>query len=106
MNTSFHQLIDSEIIDDDMRLSLIELCKACKGSEELISSWVFEGVLEPIGQHPQEWRFSGLAVQRARLARTMAEDMEINESGIALALDLLDRIHLLEAKLTQIAQHE
>ena len=106
MNRSFNQLIDSEVIDDDMSLSLIELCKACKGSEELISSWVFEGVLEPVGQQPQEWRFSGLAVRRARLAFAMAEEMEINESGIALALDLLDQIQLLEKKLTQIAQHK
>lgn len=104
MNTSFHQVISSEIIDDDVRLTMFELCKVCKSSEELISSWVFEGVLEPIGQHPQEWRFSGVAVRRARLAQTLAEEMEINEPGIALALDLLDRIHHLEGELSRIPQ--
>jgi len=105
MNTSFQQTLESEIIDDNVHLTLVELCKVCKSSEDVIRSWVVEGVLMPSGQDQQGWHFNGIAVQRARLAQSLAQELEINESGIALALDLLDRIHQLEAQLARISHY-
>lgn len=96
---------NSQLIDDDVSLTLIELCQACRGSEDLVTALVFEGVLEPVGQQPQEWRFSGAALRRARLAQRLTQDLEVNTPGVALALDLLDRIEMLQAQLARISRY-
>jgi chaperone modulatory protein CbpM len=105
MNNTVIRCLDSQIVDEDVQLTLVELCQACQTPQDLITAWVFEGVLEPTGQQPQEWRFSGPALHRARLAHTLMQDLEINEPGVALALDLLDQIDLLKAQLARLGRH-
>jgi chaperone modulatory protein CbpM len=96
---------ESQLIDDDVSLTLVELCHACRGSEDMMQALVMEGVLQPSGQQPHEWRFPGTALRRARLAQRLSEDLEINPPGIALALDLLDRIETLKAQLARIGRY-
>ena len=93
---SQHQFT-ATIVEEDVHLSLVELCRACRAPEEQIRVWVVEGVLEPIGGSPQEWRFTGPSLRRARLALTLTRELEINPPGVALALDLLDEIAALRA---------
>ena len=87
------------IVEEEVHLSLAELCRACRAPEEQIRVWVVEGVLEPIGDSPQAWRFAGPSLRRARLALTLTREFEINPPGVALALDLLDQIAALKAGL-------
>lgn len=94
--------LHAQVIDEDSDFTLLELCQACNASEDLISAWVFEGVLEPRGAQAQEWRFSGAALRRAQLAQHLTQDLELNTPGVALALDLLEKIELLEAQLKRI----
>ena len=91
------------IVEEQVSLSLAELCRACQAGEALIRVWVVEGVLEPSsGDAPDEWRFEGNALRRARLATTFARELDVNPPGIALALDLLDEIDALKASLRRI----
>ena len=92
-----HSQFITTVIDEDVHLSLVELARACRASEELIRVWVVEGVLEPIGSTPNEWCFTGPALRRARLALTLTHELELNPPGVALALDLLDEIAALRA---------
>ncbi len=87
------------VVEEELRLTLPELCQACRASEDHVIGWVVEGVLEPIGAAPQEWRFTGQSLRRARLALWLASDMEVNPPGVAIALDLLDEIAALQARL-------
>lgn len=88
-----------EILGEDVHLTLVELCRASRAPEEQVRVWVVEGVLTPIGEAPHEWRFTGAALRRARLALTLARELEINPPGVALALDLMDEIEALKASL-------
>jgi chaperone modulatory protein CbpM len=94
-----------ELVEEEIHLTLIELSQTCKVSEDLIVSWVIEGVLEPVGQQPQEWRFGGSSLRRARLAQQLTEDMELNTPGVALALDLLEQIAMLKAQLKRSSHY-
>lgn len=94
---------ESQLIDDDSYLSLNELCRSCSMQSETIEAWVFEGVLQPQGEQPQEWRFNGTTLRRAKLAQRLSQDLEVNTPGIALALDLLERIENLQAELTRVS---
>jgi chaperone modulatory protein CbpM len=87
------------IIGGDIPLTLVEMCQVCRVSEEEIRAFVLEGVLEPEGDRPEEWRFAGSSIGRARTAYRISRDLEVNLAGIALALNLLDEIATLRARL-------
>lgn len=87
------------VVDDELTLTTIELARASSVTESHIELWVSEGVLQAQGDSPQEWRFSGGALSRSRIAMRLSRDLEINSAGVALALDLLERIEQLEARL-------
>jgi chaperone modulatory protein CbpM len=105
MNQTISRYLQGQVVEEEMELTLIELCDACDAPQEQIMVWVLEGVLEPRGQQPQEWRFGGAALQRARLALRLTRDLEINPAGVALALDLLDEIAALETQLKRRSTH-
>lgn len=91
--------LTATLIDDDAPMTLAELARACRAAEEQVHVWVVEGVLQPSGNAPREWRFAGDALKRARLAVTLTRELEINAPGVALALDLIDEIDALKARL-------
>ncbi|MDD5176336.1 MAG: chaperone modulator CbpM [Sterolibacterium sp.] len=91
--------IQGLVVEETVHLTLMELCQACSAEEEHVLTWVFEGVLEPIGESPLDWRFGGESLRRARLALRLSRDLEVNPPGVALALDLLDEIAALRAQL-------
>lgn len=88
--------------DHDFQLTLVELSRACGAREEQLRVWVLEGVIEPIGERPQDWRFPPPALRRARLAARLTQDLDLNPPGAALALDLLDQIAELKARLRRL----
>ena len=102
MKEQMRSLIQGAVVEDELHLSLQELCRASQAPVEQVHIWVVEGVLEPIGHAPQEWRFTGSSLRRARVAVRLTRDLEVNASGIALALDLLDEISALQAQLQQV----
>jgi len=92
-------LVQAPVVEEELHLTLVELCQACSAEEEHVLAWVLEGVLEPAGDSPQAWTFGGESLRRARLALRLSRDLEINPPGVALALDLLDEIAALRARL-------
>ena len=103
MNQHPSSVFAGPVVEEEIHLTLIELCRVCRVPEEQVRDWVGEGVLEPIGASPAEWRFAGTALRRTRQATRLARDLEINTSGIALALDLLDEIEALRTQLRRVA---
>ena len=101
MNMSLIQTtwIEGTIVENEVFMSIVEISQATRAPEELIMSWVTEGVLSPAGSSPQDWRFSGDSLKRAKTAAHLTHDLELNTPGVALALDLLDEIHRLRNQL-------
>ena len=73
------------LLDDQLSFTLLEVCQVCRVHAELIIEMVDEGVLEPRGTAPNQWRFSGNAVTRAQKAVKLARDLRVNWPGAALA---------------------
>ena len=92
-------LAPGRVVEEEIRLTLVELCQASRVPVQEIRAWVIEGVLEPEGATPEEWRFAGTSLRRARTALRLSRDLEVNLAGIALALDLLDEITRLKSRL-------
>ena len=87
------------LIDEQILISLGDICRACSRHAEWVIELVDEGVLEPTGPSPEQWHFSPAALQRALVAARLQRDLGINLAGVALALDLLDEINTLRARL-------
>lgn len=92
-------ILSGTLLDDEIELSLTELCQACSSSAEWIIELVEEGILEPIDSQQIHWRFSGTSLQRAHTAMRLQQDLGINLAGVALALELLDEIESLQGRL-------
>lgn len=87
------------LLDERTELSLTELSRACSTSTEWVIELVHEGVLEPVGRQPQQWRFSGTSLKRAHTAMRLQADLKINLAGVALALDLMEEIDAMRERL-------
>lgn len=90
------------LLDEQIELSLDDLCRACSSSTEWVIELVEEGALEPVGDEQAGWRFTGTSLQRAHTAMRLQRDLGINMAGIALALDLLEEIETMRARLRRL----
>ena len=91
--------IEGSLVEEEVHMSIVEISQATRAPEDLIMSWVTEGVLSPTGSSPEDWRFSGDSLKRAKTAAHLTHDLELNVPGVALAIDLLDEITRLRKQL-------
>lgn len=87
------------ILEEQTNLTISEVCQACAVQVETIVELVDEGVLSPIGREPHRWRFTGTHLRRATVAIRLQRDLGVNLAGAALALQLLDELEALQARL-------
>jgi chaperone modulatory protein CbpM len=87
------------IIDAHVSFTVLTLCQASGASREQVHALVSEGLLQPYGLHPGDWRFSGEALSQTRKALRLARDLALDLAGVALVMDLLAEIERLRARL-------
>ncbi|MGB7757502.1 MAG: chaperone modulator CbpM [Salinisphaera sp.] len=92
-----------EIVEHSETLTLAQLCRSCGVHAEWVTLLVEHGVLEPVAPRERQWRFATAHLPRVHTARRLARDLDLNASGIALALELMDEIRTLRSRL---AVHE
>ena len=88
-----------EIVEYGETLTLAQLCRSCGVHAEWVSLLVEHGVLEPVAPRERQWRFAATQLSRVHIARRLARDLDLNASGIALALELMDEVRLLRTRL-------
>ena len=93
----------SFVMEDITELTLDDLCRACAAHADIIIELVSEGVIDSAHleteQAPEHWRFTGLHLHRAKVALRLHRDLGVNFAGAALALELMDELQVLKAKL-------
>lgn len=103
------KILKGVLLDDQTEFTLNELCTACSSSAEWIIKLVEEAIIEPVNLDTADremhslqvtqWRFTTVSLQRAHTAMRLQNDLNINLAGVALALNLLERIEKLEGQL-------
>ena len=96
-----NRALEPTIVDDETTLTTSELCRSCRVDVVEIETWGAEGVLAPAGTGRDGWRFSGTSIARMRVARRLSRDLDVNPPGVALALELMDEIAALRARLAR-----
>ncbi|MEL0635703.1 chaperone modulator CbpM [Marinomonas sp. TI.3.20] len=89
----------SEIVVIESTLSehrlftLEEVCERCGSHTDIIIEMIEYGIVEPIERpSPAIWHFNTQAVVRLQRAQRLMDELELNLSGVALSLELLDKI--------------
>jgi chaperone modulatory protein CbpM len=91
--------ISAMLLDDSVEFSLEELCTLCCVPQDLIVEIVAEGIVEPAGDDPKHWRFSGVALTRVQRVVRLQQEFDVNLPGAALALELLEEVERLRRQL-------
>ena len=98
MNESVRTVTQGDLLDEQVQLSLEDLCRQCAVSRQRIVELVDEGVVS-VDVTRVEWRFDLAALRRVRTALRLQRDLEINLAGVAVVLDLLDEVKQLRSRL-------
>ncbi len=93
------ELISGVIIEEAHSLTLDEFCQATHVSKEIIIEMIDYELIHPAGKSPQEWRFDSVSLKRGRVAVSFYQELEVNMPGVALALELMDKIEQLQHQL-------
>lgn len=100
------KVLTGVVLDERCVLSLGELCRTCEVHADWLIELVEEGVLEPEGRVPADWRFSGVCVQRVQVVQRLQRDLGVNLAGAALALELMNELETLRARLAVLEDRE
>lgn len=96
--------IGAFILEEQVGLTLDDLRRACGVQTEILVELVEEGVLTPIGEAPEVWRFTGVHLRHARVAIRLQRDLGVNTAGAALALQLMEELESLRGQLRALSR--
>jgi chaperone modulatory protein CbpM len=94
--------LSGTILEELTELTLADVSRACAVHAEYIINLVEEGVLVPVGSKLERWRFTGVHMHRVTVALRLQRDLGVNLAGVALALQLLDEVEELRARIRAI----
>jgi len=92
------RLVNGMLLDDQVCLTMVELCRATGLHAEAILGIVEESVIEPLGDAPRDWRFTAESLARLNTIMRLQRDLDVNLAGAALVLDLLDEVKVLRTR--------
>lgn len=101
---SDNDTVTGELVDDSVLYELREVCEICGVHADYLVEMVEAGIVKPHGEQPKSWRFSAVAIMRSRKALRLQRDLDINLPGLAVTLDLLERVDTLQAELKSLRQ--
>lgn len=96
------KLTETLWLDEHGSVTLVELAECSGLTESELRQLVDMGALEPLDADAPQWSFGSRCIVVARTACRLRDDFELDSSGLAVALSLLDRVRELEAEVQRI----
>jgi len=85
-----------------LQFRLEDLCHATALPAEIIIEIVEQGIVDPIGDTPDNWTFNAQMITITKKAFRLHNDLEIDWPGTALAISLIDELEQLRTKNSQL----
>jgi len=101
MSTDKYPMMAGIILEEEIELSLSDLCRSCRVDTDFVVALIQEGVIDPLEPAARRWTFGGQSLTRLRRAVNLHQDLGLNLAGIALALELLEDRERLRAELAR-----
>lgn len=92
------------MVDVQVQLTTYEICQVCGLTEELLVEIVEQGIIEPRGETPQEWRFDAELTLLAKKAVRLRQELELDWHATAVILTMLDELEQLRADNRRLRQ--
>ncbi|GEM_PF-660679 len=85
-------------------LRIREVAVHCRIHPDLVDRFVSLGLIDPVnsGGREESWLFQREVIPLVQKIIRLRNELGINYSGIGVVLDLLDRIHALEARIREM----
>lgn len=91
-------IFEARPVEANVVFTLRELCRSSGVDVELVVQMVEVGLLEPAGREREDWRFPSQSLARVQSTLRLRRDLDVNLSGAALALELLDELQRLRER--------
>ena len=104
MSDQRQKVLKGVILEEQSEITLDEIGRFCAVRRESIVALVEEGILEPSGGEPTQWRFGSVQLRRAARALRLQRDFEINLGAVGLVLDLLEEVEQLRAEVGRLPE--
>jgi chaperone modulatory protein CbpM len=98
--------IASEVAEQGMLCTFEEVCISCSVNPDWVAGLVEQGAIDAVGPTRAEWRFTMVSLLRVAKAKRLERDLGLNLPGIALALDLLDRLEAMQARMRSLQERD
>ena len=86
-------------------LTFTDLCEICQISSDFIEDLIALGIVRPQITGAEEDIFTLKQLQRIKTAIRLHRDLEVNLTGVAVILDLLDELEDLRSRLNLMEKH-
>lgn len=90
--------VTGTLLDEEVECSLPEICRLCNISTNMVAEMIDEGLLQPRGLDPMQWRFTAVELRRIQVTLRLQRDLRVNLPGCALVLDLLEELEELRQR--------
>ncbi len=94
------EIVVIESQHEHVLFTLEEVCERCGSHVDIIVEMIEYGIVEPVESIEQSsdsvWYFNSHALVRLQRAQRLMNGLELNLSGVALSLELMDEIDELQ----------
>lgn len=90
------------MMTEEMTFTMVELCQSVNISQDELVEVVELGVIVPLQAEKPGWVFDYHALSCLRRARRLRAELDLDWSGIAMTLTLLDKIDELKKENNQL----
>lgn len=98
-------IITAVLVDEQMTVSLVEVCKQYHISEQMLLEMIDHGLVQQTSMHHQTIHIDTLTLARIQSACRLHDDLGVNIPGAVLALELLDELEQIRDELQILKRH-
>ena len=92
-------VFEALVVEEHVVFTFDDLCRASGADAAQVQILVDEGLLNPVGDLPEQWLFSGPSLKQTRMALRLTRELDIGLPAAGLVMELLDEVHALRARL-------
>ena len=102
------EIVVIESQHEHVLFTLEEVCERCDIHVDIIIEMIEYGIVEPVDPIEQStesiWYFNSHALVRLQRAQRLMNGLELNLSGVALSLELMDEIEELQQRIVILSR--
>ena len=96
------QVLEAHVLGEGEWIAASEICQLCRLDLEVLLELASLGIVSPRERAPGDWQVPVAALPRLRVAGRLIQDLGVNVSGAALAVELLEARRALETRLKHL----